>query len=79
MERDTGFETAPQPWRAALYQLSYSRAFASLTARYFETGIRRKPSAAIDNLWPTPVGSPRCRDVSYAAPADDRLWISAGG
>ncbi len=26
MERETGFETAPQPWRAALYQLSYSRA-----------------------------------------------------
>ena len=30
MERETGFETAPQPWRAALYQLSYSRAYASL-------------------------------------------------
>ena len=27
MEREIGFETAPQPWRAALYQLSYPHPF----------------------------------------------------
>ena len=32
MEREAGFETAPQPWRAALYQLSYSRELLSLAA-----------------------------------------------
>lgn len=31
MERETGFETVPRPWRAALYQLSYSRAIGSLS------------------------------------------------
>jgi hypothetical protein len=53
MERETGLETAPQPWRAALYQLSYSRAFPSLPARRIETSESRGLApAATGNVRP---------------------------
>ena len=57
MERETGFETAPQPWRAALYQLSYSRADASLPTgrRWLRTGRPRL------RIWPTAALAPTLR------------------
>ena len=59
VEREAGFETAPQPWRAALYQLSYSRACASLPTD------RRSPGT----------GRPRCPNLPESRCHGGFIWV----